>query len=104
MAPRFRLFHFGAHEQREKRRQSTDEKQRPPAPMRIDNTIHAGGQQKSKRVALLQQARNKSAPADRNGFHSERCSHAPLTPHSDAVEQSQTEQHSVVRLDTAKTL
>src|SRR5260370_37249466 len=70
--------------------------------MRVNNTIHTGRQQKSKRVALLQQAGNKSAPPDRNGFHGERCSHAPLTAHPDSVEQSQKEENSVIRRESGK--
>src|SRR5437016_12721452 len=65
--------------------------------MWINHAINRSRQQKSQCVTLLQQPRNESAPSHRNGFHRQRCSHAPLTPHSDAVEQAQKKENPVIR-------
>src|SRR5256885_5308800 len=72
--------------------------------MREDETIHSGGEQKTQRVAFLQEARKKSTPAHRNGFHGERGADTPLTAHADSVEQPQKEKNFVAGREAGQDL
>src|SRR6266704_6504344 len=100
--PGLRLFHLCADEQREKSRQTAHEKQRPPAPVGIDNAIGSSSEKEAECVSLLQQSRKKSAPSRRHRFHGERCSDSPFASHADAVEQAQNEKNFVVGSEAGK--
>src|ERR1035438_2651693 len=67
-----------------------------------NEAVGAGRQQKSKRVAFLQQTRKNSSPLYRYGFHRQPGADAPPAPHADTVKQSQYQERGVVGGETGK--
>src|SRR5207253_10426281 len=78
LLPRFRLRHFRADVQREKRRQRTDPEHGAPSPCRQEKSRGNRGEQVADGITALQNPAEDSPPAHWRCFHRERRAPSPL--------------------------
>src|SRR5438034_793087 len=104
LLPRFRLRHFRADVQREKRRQRTDPEHGAPSPCRQEKSRGNRGEQVADGITALQNPAEDSPPAHWRCFHRERRAHSPFAAHADAEQRAQDDKHSEVRRKAAEKL